>query len=125
MALGAAGDPALAERVARAVGLELRAMGVNVNYAPVCDLATNPRNPAVGIRSFGDDPARVGELVAAIVRGLQSAGVAAGLKHFPGIGDVADDTHHRLAVLDADLERICRIRSSCRSGPGSRRGRGS
>jgi beta-N-acetylhexosaminidase len=81
-------------------------MGVTVNYAPVCDLATNPRNPAVGIRSFGDDPTAVGELVAAAVRGLQSAGVAAGLKHFPGIGDVADDTHHRLAVLAADLDRL-------------------
>ena len=106
MALGAAADEDLAERVAHALGLELRAMGVNVNYAPVCDLATNPRNPAVGIRSFGDDPAAVGELVAATVRGLQSAGVAAGLKHFPGIGDVADDTHHQLAVLDADRERL-------------------
>jgi beta-N-acetylhexosaminidase len=101
MALGAAGDPALTERVAHAIGLELRAMGVTVDYAPVCDLATNPRNPAVGIRSFGDDPARVGEHVAAFVRGLQSVGVAAALKHFPGLGGVVDDTHHRLAVLDA------------------------
>ena len=97
-------------------------MGVNVNYAPVCDLATNPRNPAVGIRSFGDDPAAVGEMVAAIVRGLQSAGVAAGLKHFPGIGDVADDTHHRLAVLDADREQTRRLRA--RAVPGRDRGRG-
>ncbi|HET9519917.1 MAG TPA: glycoside hydrolase family 3 N-terminal domain-containing protein [Candidatus Limnocylindrales bacterium] len=101
MALGAAGDPALTERVAWAVGLELRAMGVTIDYAPVCDLATNPRNPAVGIRSFGDEPGRVGEHVAAFVRGLQSTGVAAGLKHFPGLGGVVDDTHHRLAVLDA------------------------
>lgn len=101
MALGAAGDPALTERVARAVGRELRAMGVTVDYAPDCDLATNPRNPAVGIRSFGDEPRRVGEHVAAFVRGLQASGVAAGLKHFPGLGGVVDDTHHRLAVLDA------------------------
>jgi beta-N-acetylhexosaminidase len=101
MALGAAGDPALTESVARAVGRELRAMGVTIDYAPVCDLATNPRNPAVGIRSFGDEPARVAEHVAAFVRGLQSAGVAAGLKHFPGLGRVVDDTHHRLAVLEA------------------------
>ncbi len=106
MALGAAGDPALTERVARATGLELRAMGVTIDYAPVCDLATNPRNPAVGIRSFGDEPARVGEHVAAFVRGLQSVGVAAGLKHFPGLGGVVDDTHHRLAVLDASLAEL-------------------
>jgi beta-N-acetylhexosaminidase len=106
MALGAAGDPELTERVARAIGLELRAMGVTVDYAPVCDLATNSRNPAVGIRSFGDDPARVGEHVAAFVRGLQSVGVAAGLKHFPGLGGVVDDTHHRLAVLDASSAEL-------------------
>jgi beta-N-acetylhexosaminidase len=102
MALGAAGDPRLAERVARAMGLECLAMGVNVLYAPVCDLATNPMNPAIGIRSFGDDPSAVGDLVAATVRGLQSAGVAAALKHFPGLGDVAADSHHVLPVLDAD-----------------------
>lgn len=106
MALGAAGDEPLAERVGAAVGRELRALGVNVAYAPACDLAVDPRNPAVGIRSFGDEPAAVGRLVAATVRGLQSAGVAAALKHFPGIGDVAIDTHDRLAVLDADAERL-------------------
>ena len=64
MALGAAGAADLAERVARATALELRALGVNVNYAPVCDLATNPANPALGIRSFGDSPTTVAELVA-------------------------------------------------------------
>jgi len=81
-------------------------MGVNLVYAPVCDLATNPSNPAIGIRSFGDDPTAVGELVAATVRGLQSAGVAAALKHFPGLGDVAADSHHELPVLDADDRRL-------------------
>jgi len=106
MALGAAGDPDLAERVGRAIGLECRALGVNVAYAPVCDLASNPANPAIGIRSFGDDPSAVATLVAATVRGLQSAGVAAGLKHFPGIGAVADDSHHRLPALDAGLEEL-------------------
>jgi beta-N-acetylhexosaminidase len=106
MALGAAADPGLAERVGRAIGLECRAMGVNVAYAPVCDLATNPRNPAIGIRSFGDDPRAVGELVAATVRGLQSAGVAAALKHFPGIGDVAADSHLGLPLVDADEAQL-------------------
>jgi beta-N-acetylhexosaminidase len=106
MALGAAGDPALAERVWRAIGLEVRALGVTVDYGPVCDLATNPANPAIGIRSFGDDPGAVGELVAAAVRGLQSAGVAAALKHFPGIGDVAADSHHELPLLRADREAL-------------------
>ena len=88
-----------ASRARRAV--ELRAIGVNVNYAPVCDLATNADNPALGIRSFGDDPEAVGELAAATVRGLQAEGVAATVKHFPGMGEGAVDTHHGLAVLPA------------------------
>jgi beta-N-acetylhexosaminidase len=106
MALGAAGDADLAERVGRATGLELAAMGVTVNYAPVVDVATNPANPAIGIRSFGDDPAAVGALAAATIRGLRSAGVAATAKHFPGLGDVAADTHHGLAVVGHDRSRL-------------------
>ncbi len=102
MALGAAGDEELAERVARATAIELRAMGVNVNYAPVCDLATNPANPGLGIRSFGDDPQAVAGLAAATVRGLQANGVAATAKHFPGSGEAAADTHHELAVVAGD-----------------------
>ncbi|MGH2428529.1 MAG: glycoside hydrolase family 3 protein [Candidatus Limnocylindria bacterium] len=99
MALGAVGDPALAERVGAAIGRELRAAGVNVNYAPVADLATNPANPSLGVRSFGDDPAAVAGLVAAFVRGLEGAGVAATLKHFPGKGHAGVDTHHELATV--------------------------
>ena len=102
MALGAAGDEGLAERVAAAIGRELRALGVNVNYAPVCDLADAPHNPAMGIRAFGDDPHAVAPLVAATVRGLQGEGVAATAKHFPGIGRAAVDTHDTLAVVDGD-----------------------
>jgi len=100
MAVGATGDPALAERVGAAIGTEMRAVGANLAYAPVCDLATNPRNLVVGIRSFGDDPAAVGTMAAATVRGLQSTGVAATLKHLPGHGDPSGDTHHELPVLD-------------------------
>ena len=106
MALGAAGDAALTERVARATAVELRALGVNINYAPVCDLATAPDNPALGIRSFGDSPAAVGELAAAYVRGLQSEGVAATVKHFPGIGEATTDTHHGMAVVEASRAEL-------------------
>ena len=106
MALGAAGDPTLTERVARATALEMRAMGVNVNYMPLCDLATTPDNPALGIRAFGDSPATVGEHAAAYVRGLQAEGVAATVKHFPGHGDATADTHHGLAVVDASREKL-------------------
>ena len=102
MALGATGDTELAERVARATARELRALGVNVNYAPACDLATNPSNPALGIRSFGDEPAAVAGMAAAMVRGLQAEGIAATLKHFPGAGEAAVDTHHGLAHVEAD-----------------------
>ena len=99
MALGATGDDALAERVAGAMARELRALGVNVDYAPVCDVANNPANPALGIRSFGDDPEAVGKLAAATVRGLQDEGVAATAKHFPGAGDTAADPHHELPLV--------------------------
>jgi beta-N-acetylhexosaminidase len=99
MALGATGDEGMAERVAGAMALELRALGVNVDYAPVCDVANNPANPALGIRSFGDDPEAVGRLAAATVRGLQSGGVAATVKHFPGAGDTAADPHHELPLV--------------------------
>jgi len=99
MALGATGDEALAERVAGAMARELRALGVNVDYAPVCDVASDPANPALGIRSFGDDPGAVGRLAAATVRGLQGGGVAATVKHFPGGGDTAADPHHELPLV--------------------------
>jgi beta-N-acetylhexosaminidase len=106
MALGAAGDAQLTRRVGQAIGRELRAVGVNVNYAPVADLATNPRNPSLGVRSFGDDPAAVAEHVAAFVEGLEAAGVASTLKHFPGKGDAGVDTHHEIARVDRTLEEL-------------------
>ena len=108
MALGATGDPGLAYRVGRAIGLELAAMGVNINYAPVLDLNTNPANPSLGIRSFGDRPQPAGELGAATVSGLQSAGVAATLKHFPGKGEAAVDSHYRMPVINHTRERLDR-----------------
>jgi beta-N-acetylhexosaminidase len=104
MALGAVDDDELAQRVGSAIGRELRAAGANVNYAPVCDLATNLANPALGVRAFGDDPERVGRLVAAFVRGLALSGVAATLKHFPGMGAIAADTHHGSVTTDVDAE---------------------
>jgi len=104
MALGAAGDADLAQRVGAAIGRELRAAGVNVNYAPVCDLATHPANPGLGVRAFGDDPERAAELVAAFVRGSAASGVAATLKHFPGMGDISADTHHGSVETRVDAE---------------------
>jgi len=106
MALGATGDADLAERVGRAIGTELRAMGINLVYAPVCDLATNPRNPVVGIRAFGDGPEAVGRLAAATVRGLQSAGVAATVKHLPGHGEPGGDSHLGLPVIERSAAEL-------------------
>jgi beta-N-acetylhexosaminidase len=106
MALGAVGDEALAGRVGAAIGRELAAVGVNVDYAPDLDLATNPANPGLGIRSFGDDPVAAARLASAFVRGLRSEGVAATAKHFPGKGDVGFDTHYRLASVASDRERL-------------------
>ena len=102
MALGAVGDPDLAERVGAAIGREARAMGVNVVYAPVLDLASEPANTALGVRSFGDDPVAVAGLGSAVIRGLQSAGVAATVKHFPGLGAVREDTHFGIGVVRTD-----------------------
>jgi beta-N-acetylhexosaminidase len=106
MALGAAGDPTLAERVGAAIGRELAAVGINVDYAPDLDLATNPANPGLGIRSFGDDPLAAGALAAAFVGGLRSEGVAATAKHFPGKGDVGLDTHYGLATIASGRDRL-------------------
>jgi beta-N-acetylhexosaminidase len=106
MALGATGDPALAERVGRAIGLELAAMGVNVCYAPVADVVATRENPALGIRGFGSDAEAVAGFVGATVRGLRSAGVAATAKHFPGAGSVATDTHHARGIVDHDRDRL-------------------
>jgi beta-N-acetylhexosaminidase len=106
MAIGATGDADLAERVGRAIGTELRAVGVNVDYAPVADVATSPANPVLGIRSFGDEPATVARLAAAWLRGLQSAGVAGTAKHFPGKGEGSIDTHLALDAVDRSREEL-------------------
>jgi beta-N-acetylhexosaminidase len=106
MALGATGDPALARRVAAATAVELRAMGVNMNLAPVVDANTNPLNPVIGVRSFGSDVEAVGRFGAATIDGLQRSGVSAVAKHFPGHGDTAVDSHLDLPVVPHPLDRL-------------------
>ncbi len=109
MALGAAGDASLARDVARAMGDELRAVGITVDYAPVADVATRPDNPSLGVRAFGDDPAMVAEFTRAMVGGLADAGVASTLKHFPGKGEATVDPHYELPLMDLDRERLERV----------------
>ncbi len=93
MAIGATGDAAYAERAARMVAQGLRADGITVDHAPVCDVNVEPRNPVIGVRAFGDDPVRVAAFAAAWVRGSEEAGVASSPKHFPGHGATAYDSH--------------------------------
>ena len=106
MAIAATGDAAYAERAARAVAQGLRADGITVNHAPVCDVNVEPRNPVIGTRSFGDDTARVSEFVAAWVRGSEAAGVATTPKHFPGHGETPVDSHLRLVDVTTDRATI-------------------
>ncbi|WP_431911423.1 glycoside hydrolase family 3 protein [Micromonospora carbonacea] len=98
LAAGAAGDPALTEAAWRAAGQELAAMGINLDFAPVADVLVT-RSTVIGSRSFGADPKRASAQVAGAVRGLQGAGVAASVKHFPGHGLSAADSHEELPVI--------------------------
>ena len=106
MALAAAGDAGLAERVARATGEELAYAGFNLNFAPVVDVNSNQDNPIIGIRSFGADVATVSEFGSAYLAGLEAAGVAAVAKHFPGHGDTDTDSHLELPTVDGDRARL-------------------
>ncbi len=106
--LGRLDDEALTEHVARAVGWELRRFGIDLDLAPDADINSNPDNPVIGTRSFGADAGLVARHTAAWVRGLQSTGVAASVKHFPGHGDTAQDSHLALPVVSADLETLHR-----------------
>ena len=109
MAFGAAGDEKLAFEAGRVTGEEARALGVHVNFAPVVDVNNNPRNPVINTRSFGENPEHVGRLASAYIRGLQSAGVMATLKHFPGHGDTDVDSHLGLPVIKHPRERLEKI----------------
>jgi beta-N-acetylhexosaminidase len=105
-ALGSADDPRLTEEVARAIGHDLAAAGINLNYAPVADVNANADNPVIGVRSFGSGSALVVRHTAAYVRGLQAAGVAACAKHFPGHGDAGMDSHLGLPLVDFDDAKL-------------------
>ncbi|MFQ5506183.1 MAG: beta-N-acetylhexosaminidase [Planctomycetota bacterium] len=106
MALAASGRVDLAARQGQESGRQLAALGIDLNLAPVVDLQTNPRNPGIGIRSFGDDPERALALARALIAGHREAGVACCLKHFPGKGAASVDAHYELPVLDRSLEEF-------------------
>src|SRR4051812_6948538 len=104
--LGRSGDVALAERFARALAAELRIVGITLDYAPVLDIHTNPRNPVIGDRALAETADDVARLGAAIVRTFQDSGIAACGKHFPGHGDTSADSHMELPVVEHPLERL-------------------
>jgi beta-glucosidase-like glycosyl hydrolase/MFS family permease len=103
-ALGADDDVELTAEVAAAIGAELAEVGVDLDLAPVADVNSNPLNPVIGVRSFGADPRLVARHTRAYVEGLRSAGVGACVKHFPGHGDTAADSHVALPSVDAALD---------------------
>jgi beta-N-acetylhexosaminidase len=104
--LGRIGELALTERTARAVGWQLRDVGVNVTFAPDADVDSNPDNPVIGVRSFGTAPGPVADHTAAWVGAVQAAGVGAAAKHFPGHGDTAQDSHLALPVVDRSAAEL-------------------
>ncbi len=125
MALGAAwegtGDRSLAVETGRVLGAEMRAAGLNVNFAPAVDVNSNPRNPVINVRAYGDDPATVGLLGRLTVQGMREQQVIGTFKHFPGHGDTATDSHYGLPVVektraDADAIDLAPYRQAIESG---------
>ena len=106
MALGAVGDPCAAEQAGRLIGEEVASIGLNWIASPVVDVNSNPENPIIGVRSFSDDPALVAELGRAMMKGLQAAGIISTLKHFPGHGDTATDSHTGLPRIEKSLDKL-------------------
>ena len=109
LTLGRSGDEQLAERFARALAAELRAVGISLDFTPVLDILTNPKNPVIGDRALAERADDVARLGAVIIRTLQAEGIAACGKHFPGHGDTSVDSHHELPVVEHPPDRIERV----------------
>ena len=106
MAFGAAGKSEYAEAFGKITGQEARAIGVHWNFFPVADVNSNPANPVINTRSFGENPEQVGEMVAAYIRGAHSSGMLTTAKHFPGHGDTATDSHLGVAQVSGNRQRL-------------------
>jgi beta-glucosidase-like glycosyl hydrolase/CubicO group peptidase (beta-lactamase class C family) len=106
MAFGAIGDDRFAREYGRITAVEARAVGLHLNFAPVLDVNSNPENPVINTRSFGEDPETVARLGAAFIAGSHEGGVLATAKHFPGHGDTRTDSHVDLPVVPADMNRL-------------------
>lgn len=106
MAIAATGDPGYATKAAEITGRELRALGIQIDYAPVADVNNNPLNPIIGSRSFGDTPEQVSRYCLATLKGFNNTGIIATAKHFPGHGDTANDSHVSLPMIDKSLDEL-------------------
>ncbi|DAA73912.1 TPA_exp: Beta-glucosidase [Trichophyton benhamiae CBS 112371] len=106
MALGATGSIEDATQIGRATGEMLDALGINMNYAPVCDVNSEPSNPVIGIRSPGDDGVSVGRIASAFATGLREKRIVPCAKHFPGHGDTTVDSHYGLPIVDKSIEEL-------------------
>ena len=106
MTLGAIQDNDLIRQFGAHLGMHCRRLGIHVNFAPVVDINTNPLNPIIGNRSFGEDKVNVTEKAIAFSQGMQSQNVLANAKHFPGHGDTATDSHYKLPVINFDRKRL-------------------
>ncbi len=109
MTLGAIQDEKLIEQLGQRIGKHCKRVGIHVNFAPVLDINTNPKNPIIGNRSFGEDKENVTAKAKAFIKGMQSQGVLANGKHFPGHGDTATDSHKTLPAVNFSKERIEKI----------------
>jgi beta-N-acetylhexosaminidase len=106
MGMAAIGDPKMTYKINNVIARQLSNIGVTQMYSPVCDVNINPKNPEIGVRSFGDDPEVCAKHAVAFVKGLQDGGIAATAKHFPGRGDSATDAHDVLDIIRADKKRM-------------------
>lgn len=106
LTLGTLSDDKIVYEMGRAVGEQMKRIGVHVNYAPVVDINNNPNNPVIGYRSFGEDKYKVAQFGVAYMKGMQDVGIMACAKHFPGHGDVAVDSHLDLPVINKSKEQL-------------------
>lgn len=107
--IGQTADPEEAYRVGETIGSGIHELGFNLDFAPVADVRTNDKNTEIGDRSFGSDPKVVSDMVSMEVKGLQSQGVSATLKHFPGQGDTGEDTHKGYVDLNTNIDRLRKV----------------
>lgn len=109
--LGAISDSAILYRMGRDYAAQLKALGIHINFAPVADINTNPSNPVINFRSFGEDKQNVAEKAWMVAKGMQDAGIIAVAKHFPGHGDTKTDSHHTLPLVPHPKRRIDKVES--------------